>query len=551
MYHNVDEFESAITNFAAAHPTIAERISLPLGSCELNRTISCLRIGSNGADAVDGALFIFGQHAREWVPPEIALNLMADLISAYADDHSLTYDSKSYTAAQVREIVDNINIFVVPCVNPDGRLWTQSGGDEAHRLWRRNRNPDVSPTPSCQGVDLNRNYDFAFDLNKYFDTTGTEVLDNTSDNPCHPKQVYHGPGPFSEPETQNMRWLVDTYPRIRWFIDIHGFRSEIYYPWGDDENQSTDAAMNWRNQAFDHQRGGEADAYREYLSPADLATHDSLATRLQEGIQSARGSSYLVTQIFTLYPTSGSATEWMWSRHLTDWSKPRIESFAIEVAGAQSDDPLFYGFQPLIPQKDEIVREVTSGLINFCLATVCGVPGLTAIPRATNVVFNRIPEGRVASRPVILQVTGCQAATFRVVSGPSRTGGAVNIVFDTAVPTGSVPAAETVVTRDLYLWLTVQGGLDGESATGTVRVECPETSQTWDISLVADFDRVPRAGAVLILDRSGSMEDDGGDGRTRLQVLKELRTSFRRACAAKYKGGDSFALRPTKAREPQ
>jgi hypothetical protein len=79
VYHNVDEIESAITNFAAAHPTIAERISLPLASFELNRTISCLRIGSNGATAADGALFIFGQHAREWVPPEIALNLMADL----------------------------------------------------------------------------------------------------------------------------------------------------------------------------------------------------------------------------------------------------------------------------------------------------------------------------------------------------------------------------------------------------------------------------------------------------------------------------------------
>lgn len=60
MYHNVDEFETAITNLAAMHPTIAERIPLPEVSCELNRTISCLRIGSNGAGTVDGALLIFG-----------------------------------------------------------------------------------------------------------------------------------------------------------------------------------------------------------------------------------------------------------------------------------------------------------------------------------------------------------------------------------------------------------------------------------------------------------------------------------------------------------
>lgn len=524
MYHNVDEFESAITNLAAAHPTIAERVALPHASWELHRTISCLRIGSNGAGAVDGALFIFGQHAREWVPPEIALNLMADLLDAYADDHALTYGGKSYTAAQVREIVDHINIFVVPCVNPDGRFFTQSGSDEFHRMWRRNRNTSVHGTPSCQGVDLNRNYDFTFDLAKYFDITDPDVTGHTSDDPCHFAQIYHGPGAFSEPETQNVRWLLDTYPRIRWFIDIHGFRSEIYHPWGDDQNQSTDAAMNWRNPAFDHQRGREGDAYREYISAGDLSTHVALATRLRDGIQPVRGRSYLVTQIFSLYPVSGSSTDYVWSRHLADPGKPRVEAFSIEVAG--SDDPSVSGFQPLVPNKDEIVREVTSGLINFCLATVCGVPGLTATLRTPNVVFNSIPEGRVASRPVILQVTGCQASTFRVVSGPSRTGGAVSIVFGTAVATRSVAAAATVVTRDLYLWLTVEGGADGDSATGTVRVECPETGEAWDVSLVADFVRVPRAGAVLVLDRSGSMEADGGDGRTRLAVLLDSAPAF-------------------------
>jgi murein tripeptide amidase MpaA len=369
MYHNVDEIESAITNLASAYPAIAERISLPLGSRELNRTISCLRIGSKGANAVNGALFIFGQHAREWVPPEIALNLMADLISAYVDNHPLFYRGKSYTAAQVRAIINTINVFVVPCVNPDGRLWTQSGGDVAHRLWRRNRNRDVSPTPSCQGVDLNRNYDFAFDLNKYFDITGTEVLQHTSDDPCHPLQVYHGPGPFSEPETQNIRWLVDTFPRIRWFIDVHAFQGEIYYPWGDDQNQTDIPAMNWRNEDFDRQRGGKGDAYREYISPADLASHEKLANQLREGIKAVRGRRYFVTQSFTLYPTSGTATDWMWSRHLTDPSKPPIESFAIEITGGKSDDPLFDGFQPLNDEKNRIVRDVTSGLINFCLTT--------------------------------------------------------------------------------------------------------------------------------------------------------------------------------------
>jgi hypothetical protein len=40
--------------------------------------------------------------------------------------------------------------------------------------------------------------------------------------------------------------------------------------------------MNWRNPAFDHQRGGESDVYSEYISAGDQATHELLATRLRE-----------------------------------------------------------------------------------------------------------------------------------------------------------------------------------------------------------------------------------------------------------------------------
>ena len=61
---------------------------------------------------------------------------------------------------------------------------------------------------------------------------------------------------------------------------------------------------------------------------------------------------------------------------------------------------------------------------------------------------------------------------------------------------------------------------------GTVRVECPQTAQTWDVPLRADFVRAPRVGAALVLDRSGSMSEDGGDGRTRLQVLLDAAPAF-------------------------
>ena len=510
MYHNVVEIEAALANLAAAHPTLAERIVLPETSFE-GRTISCLRLGSGSPHALDGSLFIFGQHAREWVPPEVALAFAADVLNAYATNTGLVYGGKSYTAAQVRQVLDTVNVFVLACVNPDGRQYSQTVNTD----WRKNRN--TSHHATCHGVDLNRNYDLAFDLAKYFKNI-PEVTEHTSANPCHPAQIYHGPSPFSESETRNVRWLIDTYPRIRWFIDIHGYRSEIYYPWGVDENQSADPAMNWRNPAFDHQRGDDGDTYREYIGAGDLATHVQLANALRSGILPVRNQSYLVTQSFTLYPTAGVADDYAWARHLEDWTKPRVEGFTIEHASS--------GFQPPLAEKDLIVREVTSGLLNFCLATSCGVPGLTATLRTPEVIFNRVPEGRTASRPVILRVTGCEAATFRVIGGPSRASGSTRITYGIAVGSQSVGHVHPPTTRELFVWLTCSGGLNGDASVGTVRVECPQTAQTWDVPLRADFVRAPRVGAALVLDRSGSMSEDGGDGRTRLQVLLDAAPAF-------------------------
>jgi hypothetical protein len=237
---------------------------------------------------------------------------------------------------------------------------------------------------------------------------------NTSKDPCNTAQVFQGPSAFSEPETRNVRWLLETYPRIRWFVDIHGFKGEVYHPFGDDQNQITTPAMNWRNPAFDHQRGVENDAYREYIAPGDLATHALLAKRLEEGIQPVRGSNYVVTQSFVLYPTAGTSSDYAWSRHLVDWTKPRVEAFAIEH---RANGVGLAGFQPPIAEMDEIVSEITSGLVNFCLAASCGVQGLTAemwTPTSSSTTCRRAH----GNRPVILQVTAARPRRFASSAAP-------------------------------------------------------------------------------------------------------------------------------------
>ena len=101
------------------------------------------------------------------------------------------------------------------------------------------------------GVDLNRNFDALWDFRRHF---APDSGVSASDDPCHP-QVYVGPAAASEPETQNVVWLLDRYPGTRWFIDVHSYVPAIYHTWGFDENQMSDPSMNFRNAAFDGQRG--------------------------------------------------------------------------------------------------------------------------------------------------------------------------------------------------------------------------------------------------------------------------------------------------------
>lgn len=520
MWTNSTEIEQLIQNFATNFPSIAERIALPEQAVSADagvapRTVSALRIGAEGAHAVDGALLIFGQHAREWVPPEVALEIAGALLAAFTNGTPLTYGSKTYSAADVQRIVNNLNLFLIPCVNPQGRQYSLDN-DVMDAGWRKNRG-SISGTSQI-GVDLNRNYDFAFDLAKHFDLSNPDVVGHTSTTPSI--ETFQGRAPFSEPETRNVRWVLDTYPRIRWFVDTHGYTSqgEIYYPWGDDENQTSDPAMNWRNPAHDHRRGWEGDVVKEYISAGDLATHVYLANRLKAGADPVNNRTYLVQQSFGLYPTAGGSDDYAWSRHFLSSYLPRVEGFVIEHRATR--------FKPESPEREQVIREVASGLINFSLACACGVPGLSVELATSNVVFNHCPEGRTSSRPVVLRVTGCEAATFRVMSGPSRTSGSNRIDFGVVVASQSAPAVTVPVTRELFVWLTCSGGRGGDAAAGTVRVECPEASFVRDVPISADFVDAPRAGAVLVLDRSGSMTEDGGDGRTRLEVLLDSAPAF-------------------------
>src|SRR4051794_29001182 len=157
MWTNVDEIETLIQNYANNYPAIAERIALPEQAVSADpgvdpRTVTALRIGAHAANDADGALLVFGHHAREWVPPEVGLEMAGAILMAYSGNTGLTYGGKSYSAADVQRIVDNINLFLVPCVNPHGRQYSLDY-DTRDDGWRKSRGQ--IPGSSQIGIDLN------------------------------------------------------------------------------------------------------------------------------------------------------------------------------------------------------------------------------------------------------------------------------------------------------------------------------------------------------------------------------------------------------------
>ena len=511
-YLNVAEVETAAVNLASAHPTLCQLITLPNATIE-GRTSHALMLGGGAPGSRDCVMITGAQHANEWGSCEIILNLAVDLITAFEANMGLAYGGKVFSAGDVQQILNGLHLVLFPLVNPGGRKVSQdsvaSGGPGN---WRRNRNPAYGGAPGCIGVDLNRNYDFLFDFHTAFAPLNFVGLDD----PC--KDVFRGPSPFSEPESQNVRWLLDTNPRTRWFIDLHSGTQNLRLNWGDDEAQSTDPKMNFRNPAYDHRRGvlGDAD-YREYVPADDLLVETTLAARMHDAIFAVRGLDYPAAQgVSFTGAIPGAAKDYAYARHFVDPSKGKIYGYTVEWSNE---------FQPLWPEMELTIKDVTAGLIEFCRQAPCA-GGVAAVGLLTTALtFEDVPTGVETSRAAVFSVQSCGAVQLNVVSGPTVTSGPG--AFTLPLGNGSLPAAPSAEERDVRIWVSFKGQNVGDITTGTMTVNCPQTGQNFVIQIQANTIAQPTVASVLVLDKSGSMDFPSGiPGRTRLDVLHAAAPSY-------------------------
>jgi murein tripeptide amidase MpaA len=110
-------------------------------------------------------------------------------------------------------------------------------------------------------------------------------------------QAFYGTGPFSEPETQNIKWIYDIFPNIRWYIDVHSAAGTLLYSWGDDVDQSHDPKQNLFNTEYDGMRGNVSDeVYKEYICQEDWDNIRLQANRTTAAMNATAGRAYVPQQ---------------------------------------------------------------------------------------------------------------------------------------------------------------------------------------------------------------------------------------------------------------
>jgi len=353
-YLTTDEIERALVLGAQNHPGYFERIPLPHSTWE-RRRVHAFRIGAGNGKNRPAVCFLGGVHGREWGSSDILIYFAIRLLRAYRDRHGFKLGRHEVTAAQVRRLLETVDIVVLPLVNPDGRCFSMNRS----AMWRKNRRPAPRGRPKSAGVDINRNFPFLWQFDRYF-APGVET---GSKNPGD-YETYIGPRPASEPETRNVIWLLDRFPNIRYMVDLHSYGEAILHSWGSDENQSKDPRMNFRNRAYDGQRGRlNDDVYREYFPPRDRKAAVEIARRMAAAIRVVRGRKYQVKPSVGLYPTAGATDDYAYSRHFVDPKKGRIIPLTVEWGRSHASTP----FHPPYPEMRKVMREVSAGLLAVCL----------------------------------------------------------------------------------------------------------------------------------------------------------------------------------------
>ena len=188
-YRTLSDYNSDLDSLAASYPSQARVFDLNHTTLE-GRTVKALEVANNvsGRDGRPTFVLLGLHHAREWPSGELTIEFAYDVLQRATDPRT-------------KNILDNARIVFVPVVNADGFNVSRSQVNEYKRKDCRVHDGQIPATGECEdsansslGTDPNRNY------SGFWGGPGASTSTTS--------ETYRGGGPFSEPETQNIKELV-------------------------------------------------------------------------------------------------------------------------------------------------------------------------------------------------------------------------------------------------------------------------------------------------------------------------------------------------------
>ncbi|XP_012671889.2 carboxypeptidase B2 [Clupea harengus] len=226
-YHSLEDIYFWINKTTTDYANIVRL--LLIGSSFEKRPLYVLKLSGKASNTPKKAIWIdCGIHAREWISPAFCLWFV---------DHCIKYYNES---RDVTEMMDSMDIYVLPVLNPDGYRYTWT----TKRMWRKNRS--IHSNSGCVGVDLNRNFDANW------------CTSGASSNPCD--DTYCGQYPESEPEAQAVANFLRSHKNtVQLYFSIHSYSQMLLFPYSCTHEQARN-----HDELYELVRDAAADIKRYY-----------------------------------------------------------------------------------------------------------------------------------------------------------------------------------------------------------------------------------------------------------------------------------------------
>ncbi len=390
MLTELDEMAALYPNLISARASIDPSVTTHDGN-----ELYWLRISDEpNVDSADPEiLYTALHHARE---PESLMQLifyMWYLLENYASD------------AEVQRLVDNTELYFIPCVNPDGYQYNELTNPNGGGMWRKNRRANAD---GSFGVDLNRNYGYQWGV----DNSGS------SGNPS--SAVYRGPSAFSEEETQLVRDFVLQHD-FKVALNYHTYGDYVFMPWGYQDAPTAD--------------------HDQYRTMGKVMTHHNC---YNYGTFSETGS----------YGTNGDADDWMYGEQST---KGAIISCTPEVGG--NSDGFWPAQSRIIPLAQAAVwQNLSSAFIAGKAAELheTSSPEITSLNASFDFDLQRIgltdvAAYRVSVQPVSANISSVAAdATFNNMAALQVVQGSIAYTIDAGAEPGEEVIFDVVIDNGQY-----------------------------------------------------------------------------------------------------